>query len=279
MNHTTIGIIGGAGAMGCWFEKFFSSFGYKVLISDLNTKLKNNDIVQKCDVIILSTPIDTAIKICKEIGPILKKNQLLMDVCSQKEDIVKSMLECGISEVIGVHPMFGPFTESLNGQNIIVVPARVKHWSGWLEGVLEKENGVVTAMDAVDHDKHMALVQGLTHFLTVCMGRTMQKMNMKPEDTVSYSTPIFRLNCELLGRMFAQDLDLYATLIGGNKYVKDTLDLFQESMEEVNRGLLSSNHNKGVKLLNSVQTYLGDYCEESLEKSNDFLKVLFSRYK
>lgn len=278
MNHTIIGIIGGKGAMGFWFKNFFLDTGYEVLISDLNTKLSNTELVKQSDVVILSTPIDIAIQICEDIGPFLRKEQLLMDLCSQKEDIVKNMLDCGISEVVGVHPMFGPFTNSLKGQNIIIVQARVKKWFRWFENILEKNNGVVTIMDAMDHDKHMAFVQGLTHFLTVCMGRTMQKMNMKLKDTVSYSTPIFRLNSELLGRMFAQDLNLYATLIGENKYVKKTLSLFQESMLEVNNSLLVSNHQEGVNLLKSIQTYLGEgYCEESLEKSNEFLDVLFSR--
>ncbi|HAO23366.1 MAG TPA: bifunctional chorismate mutase/prephenate dehydrogenase, partial [Desulfobacteraceae bacterium] len=32
-----IGIIGGKGAMGRWFERFFTQSGHKVLISDLQT--------------------------------------------------------------------------------------------------------------------------------------------------------------------------------------------------------------------------------------------------
>ncbi|CAD7777149.1 hypothetical protein BLFGPEAP_01615 [Candidatus Methanoperedenaceae archaeon GB50] len=52
-----IGIIGGTGRMGQWFEAFFEKRGYEVLISSRRTPLSNKELVQKSDVVIISVPI------------------------------------------------------------------------------------------------------------------------------------------------------------------------------------------------------------------------------
>ncbi|MCK5507136.1 MAG: prephenate dehydrogenase/arogenate dehydrogenase family protein, partial [Desulfobacterales bacterium] len=85
MNKINIGIIGGTGGMGRWFKRFFSEAGHNVLISGRKTELTYKDVVKKCDVVILSVPIDAAISIAGEIGPLMSQNQLLTDFCSLKE--------------------------------------------------------------------------------------------------------------------------------------------------------------------------------------------------
>ncbi|MBU1172482.1 MAG: prephenate dehydrogenase/arogenate dehydrogenase family protein [Proteobacteria bacterium] len=272
MSPVTIGIIGGTGGMGRLFEKIFVRAGHRVLVAGRKTDLSYVDLALQSDVVILSTPIESALAICDEIGPHMGEHQALMDFCSLKEDIVQKMLSCTGAEVVGTHPMFGPFTESLNGQNIILCPGRGEKWFQWIEKEFKKEGSVVSTMEPKDHDRTMAVAQGLTHFLTICMGRTLQKLDMSPSQAGPYSTPIFKLKNDLIGRLFAQDLHLYAMLVGGNHYVKDVLDLFLASVNEGREALLSGDTEHAVDFLQSIRDFLGDFCDVGLSESNKIMR-------
>ncbi len=272
MKNVTIGIIGGTGGMGKLFEKVFKNAGHTVLIAGRSTELTYTDLARQSDVTILSTPVSAVEEICKEIGPHIDEDKALMDFCSLKEDVVTSMVKHSKAEVVGTHPMFGPFTHSLEGQNIILCPGRGTKWLKWIEQEFKNENAVVSTMDPVDHDRTMAVAQGLTHLLTICMGRTLQKLGMSPSDAAPYSTPIFKLKNNLIGRLFAQDPYLYSTLVGDNKHVKDVLGMFLESLDEGKEAMLSDDIDQSVHFLNDIKSFLGDFCDQGLEESNKFMK-------
>lgn len=271
----SIGIIGGTGSMGQWFRKFFSDAGHTILISGRKTELTPADIGKICDVIILSVPLDAAVAFSLEIGPLLNNNQLLMDVCSLKEKILKSMLCNTSAEVIGTHPLFGPFTESIKGQNVILCRGRGEYWLKWLEDEYTSKGAVVSLMDPSSHDRHMAIVQGLTHFLTICMGRTLQRMNMDTGSALSCSTPVFRINYDLIGRLFAQDLDLYKSIINNNKHFNDVFEVFLSSVYEGKSALLSGRDDGGSPYLENIREFFKDSCKEALKESNKIISALY----
>ncbi len=272
----TIGIIGGNGQMGRLFNRLFSEAGHRVLVSDIKTALSSKDLAKQSDIVLLSVPIDTAISLSEEIGPILSKDQLLMDICSQKTSILKAMLRFTSAQVIGTHPLFGPFTNSIRGHNIIVCPGRGNSWLKWLEDELQTKGAVVTKMDSMTHDKNMAVVQGLTHILTVCMGRMLQKINMTPDDALLFSTPVFRINLDLIGRLLAQDLDLYEGLIAKNNYVQEIFEMFLSVLDEGRGQLLSGKPGDGAAFMGEIRDFFGTFCQESLVESNKMINALYS---
>jgi prephenate dehydrogenase len=272
----TIGIIGGNGGMGQWFKTFFTGrFDFQVLVSDLDTRLCNEELAESCDLVLLSTPVEAAVTIAEQIGPILREDQVLMDLCSQKEVIVKKMVSSGCCEVVGMHPMFGPFTGSLESQNIVLSPGRGEEGIAWAERLFSKGGANVTRMDASVHDRHMAVVQGLTHFLSVCFARTLQKMDLHPAHMFATSTPIFRINSDIIGRLFAQDPELYASLIHDNRYVPEVLDVFHSAVKESSSVLIQGSAAKGSDFISRVGEFIGEYKEEAMERSNKFLNIIF----
>ena len=271
----SIGIIGGTGSMGRWFRDFFSGAGHKVLVSGRKTEITYTDIIKECDAVILSVPLDAAIEISGQIGPLMREGQLLMDLCSLKEAVVKNMFDNTQADVIGTHPLFGPFTESIKGQNVIFCKGRGEYWLKWLEDEYTSKGAVVSLMDSALHDRHMAIVQGLTHFLSICLGRTLQKMNMSNNTVLSSSTPVFKINYDLIGRLFAQDLVLYQSLISKNVHFSDVLELFLSVVDEGRDSLLSGHDEKGILFLESVREFFKDSCLDSLKESNKLISVLY----
>ena len=261
--------------MGRWFRDFFSGAGHKVLVSGRKTEITYTDIIKECDAVILSVPLDAAIEISGQIGPLMREGQLLMDLCSLKEAVVKNMFDNTQADVIGTHPLFGPFTESIKGQNVIFCKGRGEYWLKWLEDEYTSKGAVVSLMDSALHDRHMAIVQGLTHFLSICLGRTLQKMNMSNNTVLSSSTPVFKINYDLIGRLFAQDLVLYQSLISKNVHFSDVLELFLSVVDEGRDSLLSGHDEKGILFLESVREFFKDSCLDSLKESNKLISVLY----
>jgi len=274
MSTYTIGIIGGTGQMGRWFERFFIELGHKVLIAGRRTPLAVSDCAKKSHIVMLSVPLGATVDICREIGPLLTEDQLLMDICSLKETIVKEMKHSTRAEVVGAHPLFGPFTSSIQGQNVILCPGKGSRWFEWLQKEFREKGAVVTSMDATLHDKHMAVVQGLTHFISICMGKTFQKMGISPENILPSSTPIFRLQLSLVGRLFAQDLALYKNLIGNNRYTADVLETFQSTITQTKDKFLFGTDDNTMDFLEEIRHFIGGFCKDGLEESNDFLNSI-----
>ncbi len=275
MDKITIGIIGGTGVMGCLFEREFLAAGFNVLIAGRKTRLTYKELCKRSQVVILSTPVKSAVEIAKKIGHLLKEDQLFMDFCSLKEDVVASMLENSCAEVCGTHPMFGPFVDSLKNQNVVICPGRGKKWHKWAENFFKARGAVVTVMDPLQHDKNMAVVQGLTHFLTISLGKLIQKNNILPDDISSCSTPIFRLKLDLVGRLFAQDTHLYSTLISENRHTQKVVDEFLNVFCETKEKLFVNNEDKKIEFLEEIKKYYGDFCDTALKESNEILNKLY----
>ena len=277
MNRITIGIIGGSGNMGRWFESFFKEAGHPVLIAGRKTAMTYAQLVHRSDVVMLSVPVNAVERICREISPILVPSQLLMDICSLKESVLKTMLTIPSVQVVGTHPLFGPATENLQGQNIIICPGRGTDRLKWLEDVFQAGGAVLTRMDPIEHDRSMAVVQGLTHFLTITLGRTLQKLNLQPQDALKVATPVFRTQLDLIGRLFAQDLELYQDLIRNNPHVEATLNTFLSSLNESRRELIGSDiETAGSDFMREIHSFLKNYCAHGLVESNRFLNTLYS---
>lgn len=279
MNQKIIGIIGGTGQMGKWLQRYFSQNGYDVRIAGRKTGSSFEELARQSHIVVLSVPQQAAVGITETVGPLMNKQQLLMDVCSLKEEIVTAMMQATSAQVLGTHPLFGPMTASVEGQNIIFCRGRGDQWADRLEKEFVSCGAVVTHMLPEIHDRHMAVVQGLTHLVSICMGQTLQKLGMKPREALLYATPVFRVKMDLIGRLLAQDLELYRNLINQNPYVKTTVDTFAAALKEGSRQLISDEIDSGTEYLQGLRQFFGDFCQQGYRESNAFIEKIYGRKK
>jgi len=106
----TIAIIGGTGKIGGMFAKAFKEKGYEVIIASRETEISMEDAAARGDVVIVSIPIRNTKEVIEKISGNLKKDALLTDFTSVKVMPCKVMEKSFKGEVIGGHPVFGPFT-------------------------------------------------------------------------------------------------------------------------------------------------------------------------
>lgn len=274
MEQVTIGIVGGKGGMGRLFDAWFVRRGHRVLLADTDTTTTAEELTRRCDLIMIATPMDVAPTLAEELGRRMSAEQGLCDICSLKEEITEAMLASTRCEVVGTHPMFGPHTDGLVGQNIILTPGRGERWLAFLEEEFADGGARVSRMTPQAHDRAMALAQGLTHVVTIAMGRTLQKLGVTPDDALSYATPIFKLKNDLIGRLFAQDPDLYAAMVGDNPYVGEMVETFGGALAETAREMVGGERSGALTYMAEIRRFLGPCCDAGLKESNKILKSM-----
>lgn len=211
-----IGIIGGTRGMGKWFSRFFEEEGYTVHVSGSQTGLSVKEMADRCQVVIVSVPIGATTAVIESLGPHMQKDALLMDLTSLKQGPVRAMLASSLSEVVGCHPLFGPRTESIAGQNVVLCPARGERWISWLRDILINHGALVVKTTPENHDRMMAIVQGLNHFNTVAMGVALGRSGFTLQELKPFLTPAFNAKLRIIEKVFCENPRLYAEILTEN---------------------------------------------------------------
>lgn len=224
----TAAVVGGYGGMGKIFAALLAQEGFNVTISgpsetkggkvagelEVTYERDNINAVSHADVTIISVPIDKTVSVIAEVGPALKKGSLLMDVTSIKQLPCKTMEEhCpkGV-EILGTHPIFGPRVNKVDGQVFVLTPIREGKWSRLFIDILKKHKVRVHATSPETHDEVMAVVQGLTHFTYISLAKTLHELSFDIKDSRNYSSPVYEMMLDMVGRIIGQDPHLYAEI-------------------------------------------------------------------
>ncbi len=273
MKKQTIGIIGGKGIMGSFLAKFFRSLDFPVIISDLNTKLSNKEVAEKSQVVIVSVPIHITKNVIREIAPAMRKDQLLMDVTSLKTFSVKEMLKSKAS-VIGLHPMFRPGPAGLKGQVMVICPARCRSEEAkWLKDIFEKAGAEVQLMDAKKHDRLMGIVQTLIHFHSLVLGQTLRSLKVNLREIMVVMSPIYRLQFDVVCRIFAQNPMLYASIGMENPETKKITAKFLRETQTLRKILVKKDFFAFGRKFKQTAKFLGPFSQKALKESDRLIAM------
>jgi len=271
------GIIGGTGKMGKLFVPVFERAGYEVLVSGRSTPLTNARLAKLCDIVIVSVPIHDTVRVIKEIAPVLTKDQLLCDFTSLKTLPVAAMLESEAS-VIGLHPVFGPTVPSLRQQTIIVCPARAPEETlHSLLSLFSREGAHCTLTTPEHHDRMMAVVQGLTHFVTLCMADSVRRLGLDIETTLAFTSPVYQIELSLVGRLLSQDPLLYADILQQNPYVPDVLSICTSSADDLSDIVNSKDPERFREFFLRNSRHLGQYCDRGMKTTDALIESMVNR--
>jgi len=274
-----VGIIGGTGQMGQWFKKFFQENGYEVLVAGRTTKLTHEECAKQSNVVVVSVPIDVTIETIKNIGPFVKKDGLLMDLTSIKEDPVKAMKRNSKAEVIGTHPVFGPNVSSIKDQTMVLCPGRGKKWLTWLKNILEKNGAKIKITKPKHHDKMMGVIQGVIHFSSITISHTLKELGISVEESQEFSSPIYKLRLDMVGRILNQDPKLYANIEILNKRSKKAIKTYLKTSNRLLKTIQKKDVNGFVRYFEEAAAYLGNFKKEAEEYSNYVIEKIIERKK
>ena len=260
-------IVGGRGQMGTQLTGWLKEQGFEVESLEKGEPI-SADVVREADVVVLSVPMSVVVDVAKEIGPLLRDDALLCDINSLKSEICKAMGEAFSGEVLGLHPMFGPTTASPRRQKVVACSVRPGSRSEWMLGVLSRLGFEVIETTPEKHDRLMGVIQVLTHFSTMVMGRALEKSGLSLDETLPFMSPIYRMELAFVGRLFAQDPALYSSIEMDNEIGTELREVYLGAAEELRRICDSGDDEAFEQAFLSIRKYFSAFSAEGMMLSD-----------
>jgi len=271
-------MVGGVGSMGQYFSKWFSDSGYKVRILDRNDWLNVGRLCHGIELAIISVPIEVTAEVAGKLGPHLPADCVLADVTSIKERPLNAMLEAYQGPVIGLHPLFGPTTSTMDKQIIVVTPGRNLPSCRWLIDQFSAWGTIILQVNAQEHDEIMSIVQTVRHFATFAFGQFLCHKQIDLSRTIEFSSPIYRLELGMVGRLFAQDPSLYSEIIFASPkrlaLLKDYLSSLTNNLAMVEKG----DKEMFCAEFKKIADWFGPFSEQSMRESTYLINKLIERF-
>lgn len=168
--------------------------------------------------------------------------------------------------------MFGPDVPSLAKQVIVYCDGRGNEQYQWLLQQFGIWGASLCQIDAQEHDHGMTLIQALRHFTSFAYGMHLSKENPNIEQLLKLSSPIYRLELAMVGRLFGQDPNLYGDIILASQENIDMIKRFHQRFGEALAILDSKDKAKFVESFEQVSDWFGQYSQQFMNESQNLLK-------
>ena len=182
------------------------------------------------------------------------------------------MLNVHKGPVVGLHPMFGPDVPSLAKQVIVYCDGRGEEHYQWLLKQFSIWGASLYQIDASEHDHGMTLIQALRHFTSFAYGLHLSRENPNIDKLLQLSSPIYRLELAMVGRLFGQDPNLYGDIILSSQENIDMIKRFHRCFGEALEILDGNDKQAFVESFDRVSDWFGDYSKQFLDESQNLLK-------
>ncbi|PMO04830.1 bifunctional chorismate mutase/prephenate dehydrogenase [Vibrio splendidus] len=264
-------IVGGNGQLGGLFGRMFKLSGYEVKILGSQDWDKADEILDNAGLVVVTVPIHLTEGVIAKLGN-LPSDCILCDLTSIKSKPLQAMMNMHQGPVVGLHPMFGPDVPSLAKQVIVYSDGRGSESYQWLLNQFAIWGASLCQMDAAEHDHGMTLIQALRHFTSFAYGLHLSKENPNIDQLLKLSSPIYRLEIAMVGRLFAQDPNLYGDIILSSDENIEMIRRFHSRFGEALEILDGKDKAKFVDSFNQVSDWFGDYSQQFLQESQNLLK-------
>ncbi|OGF21459.1 prephenate dehydrogenase [Candidatus Falkowbacteria bacterium RBG_13_39_14] len=198
----------------------------------LNVKSVSLEEAASQDIIIPSVPLDAFEEVILRIKNIVKPGSIVVDVTSVKVRPVELMEKYlpPHAEILATHPLFGPESgkNGIEGLRIVLCPVRVNNLELITKFLSDNLRLQVLMRTPDEHDRQMAFVQGLTHFIA----RAANELDIADFDQKTMAYQKLLDIKELLGG----DSDaLFLTMEKGNPYAKEAREKFMRTLEKIEK--------------------------------------------
>lgn len=271
-------IVGGRGKMGRYFGRWFAGAGYEVRVLDVDDWPKVDALCGGADLALVCVPIDRTVAVVGELGRHLPPGCILADITSVKQAPLRAMLEAHPGPVVGLHPLFGPTTSTMDKQVVAATPGRAPEACQWFLDQLTAWGNIVLPLDAGEHDQIMAIVQGLRHFAAFAFADFLFRHQVNLGRTLELSSPIYRLELGMIGRLFAQEPVLYSEILFANPERRAVLQDFIDSLSRHRPMIDAGDKTLFCAEFRRIAEWFGPFCEQAMRESNFLIDKLVERF-
>lgn len=266
-NDKKILIVGGAGQLGALFANMFSQSGYEVDVLEKDDWHLAEEKLKTVNLVMVAVPIRVTTQVIAKLN-CLNSECVLVDITSLKSKPLDAMMNVHQGAVVGLHPMFGPGIKTFAKQTIVVCHGRMPEKYRWLTEQLQSWGAKLSFVESQRHDKLMSIIQVFRHFSTVAHGYHLKEENIDLDQVLELSSPIYRLELIMVGRLFAQNPELYSDIIFADKANIPMIKRFIQRFSDLLDMLEQQDDMKFTELFNNVSAWFGEHAELFLQESN-----------
>jgi len=274
-----IAIVGVNGKMGKWFANYFHKMGFKVKGFDTNNEIKEKFIekanslvsaILQIDYVLLCTPTKNTPEIIRLISKEMKRGSYLIEISSHKSKTAQTLLKTPSKiNPICIHPMFGPGSKNIAGKNVIIVPIKDAQKELTATKLLFPGANFVT-IDAIEHDKNIAVILGLTHLINIAFANILAK-----DDQISLTEKMagttFKAQRIIAESILTESAELIETIVSNPEVRKSG----EEFWKDIGRLLTNSQEGKSEEIINYIKSSQEKISKNvDLEKSNKKLSAM-----
>lgn len=268
----TIGIIGGTNGLGKRFAEFFTEKfpEKKILTSGRNTKITNQQLVQKSDLVIFAVPIGITQELILSLKDFAKPQQIWTDFTSIKGFVLDTFSQIPNLNYCGLHPIFGPLKDIRN-QKLVFCPGNLSPKNQTeIRKLLEDFEIIETSPE--NHDRMMGVVQCVSHFSDFVLGKVLKDLKIPFSEILQYASSPYRVKLDLLARIFAQNPVLYTEISQFNPYGEKFQQAFVDAGNDWIKILKTGDKTKLQETFLNIEHFIGDnFCTNAWEKSQSLL--------
>jgi prephenate dehydrogenase len=271
----SITIIGGYGALGKWFARFFHSIGWQVLLYGRNTEKlteaanqlgvkKTTDLkfaVSNTDVVWISIPIPETAQIISEIAVYARDQTTIIEIASIKAPIIEQIkiIKQYNLNFLSIHPMFGPGATSLDQKKMLFIlqePPSETFQYFWNLFAQNGANCVITS--GIEHDQIMASVLGGAHFINMFFVKCLEigfEGKIDLEILKKFGGTTFSLQKTISEAVLQENPHIYAPIQMENPYFLERLEKLYHFLGEYIQIIKSKNLTKFIDIFKGLQNF------------------------
>ncbi|RJG51283.1 bifunctional chorismate mutase/prephenate dehydrogenase [Motilimonas pumila] len=264
-------VIGGGGQLGKLFVNMLTLSGYHVDVLEKGDWHQADSLLQNAGMVLVAVPIEVTTETIAKLSQ-LPDDCVLADITSTKTAPLEAMLAVHKGPVVGLHPMFGPDIPSFAKQVIAYCDGRGEAQYQWLIQQMQIWGARLYPTTAQAHDEAMTLIQALRHFTSFAYGAHLQSVDADVKQLLELSSPIYRLELAMVGRLFAQDPSLYADIIMSNPANLAMIESYHQALGNSVSMLQQGDKQAFIERFESVSDWFGDYAKVFMAESKSLLQ-------
>lgn len=189
----------------------------------------------EAEAVLFAVPAQKLSAVLDAAAPALRQGALAVDLCSVKLKPLQLMREKlpGYVDVVGVHALFGPQSgkRGIAGLNAVLCPGRGGREGGVEKFLSETLRLKVFTRTAEEHDREMAYVQAVTHFVV----RAIKDMELPDSEL---STPAYEYLLNIRNLLGSDSRDLFLTIQNANPFAPAAREKLLDALRKVEGDLL-----------------------------------------
>jgi len=256
-------IYGGAGGMGKLLSELLDNHGYEVIVvRSSGAILRYPDMLETegnfavADFSIVSVPMSLTGEIIERAASEIPR-KTIYEICSMKGHLKNAFSrarEMG-SEVISVHPMFGPGIRSFRDKPVIFCGEENRFSEDPIWKAFEEKGARLLTIPIDGHDRLMSYILQLTHVINLMFITMLSNSGLTHEELARAASPICERQLKNARAVTEQDPKLYYEIQKYSRRIDDLREELNETEKRLEDALKDDSGRKFEMLMKNGKKY------------------------